>query len=501
MNICELLVRRASEYAQKPLLYFGGSSMAYGAFVEQVNRWSGMLTRLGIGDGDRVVLLARNKPEWLASFFGALGAGAIVVPINPELTPAEVGYIMDHAEPKMAVVDTDLVASLRQTRHQPRVVELTAETGRTSEWNQLVAASAPMHWKPRVDADPALIIYTSGTTGRPKGATLSHGNVIAVSTIVAEQFGITPQDITLSSGPLAFLYPLAFNCLGSFRNGASVILQERFHPKHALRAIEQSGVTIFMGVPTMYTMMLNWAEKEEVDVSSLRLCVSAGASLPWNLCVRFKERFRVPIYDLWGLTEGTPITSYDPSVEPGSRPGSCGRVLPGCQVRIEDNKGRILPPDEIGEVVASSPAVMSGYYKNPEATMAMLRNGWMYTGDLGKLDADGYLYIVGRTRDMIVRGGAKVYPAEVEDVLYGHPAVAECAVIGIPDEVFGEKVKAFIVVKPGQAVNAVEIRQHCRKSLAEYKNPDEIMFSTQLPKGPTGKILKRVLEQQCCQGR
>jgi long-chain acyl-CoA synthetase len=340
------------------------------------------------------------------------------------------------------------------------------------------------------------MFYTSGTTGRPKGAILSHGAEVFTAKMVAGHYRLGPTDVTLIPNSLSFIYPLVINCVASIYAGATVALQERFHPELCMRGIEQERATIFMGVPTMFGMMLEWAQQQTVDTSSLRFCISAGQNLSWNIASRFRERFGVSIFDLWGQTEGTPITGFDPSREKEGRPESCGRALPGCAVRVIDDAGQDLPPETIGEVLLKGPCVFLGYDKNPKATEETLRDGWVFTGDLGKLDADGCLYIVGRKRDMVIRGGANIYPVEIEEAIYAHPSVAECAVIGVPDALFGETLKAIVVVGDNLALSEAELMEHCRSRLAGYKVPAAVSFVKKLPKGPTGKILKRELRDQ-----
>ncbi|HBR47580.1 MAG TPA: hypothetical protein DEA80_22105, partial [Afipia sp.] len=318
---------------------------------------------------------------------------------------------------------------------------------------------------------------------------------------VASHFDLRRSDVTQISNSLSFIYPLVINCLASIHAGATVALQERFHPELCLRGIEEERATIFMGVPTMFNMMLDWAQNQTVNVSSLRFCISAGQNLPWNVATRFRERFGVSIFDLWGQTEGTPITGFDPARETEGRPESCGRALPDCAVRVIDDQGTDLPPDEIGEVLLTGPSLFLGYDKNPQATAETLRDGWVHTGDLGKLDADGCLYIVGRKRDMVIRGGANIYPVEIEEVIYAHPAVTECAVIGIPDEVYGETVKAVVVIGENFQLSERELIEHCRTRLATYKIPASVAFMDALPKGPTGKILKRELRDREARAR
>lgn len=485
-NLASLLSQGASLYEGRPLLRHNGASLTHAELGRQVDRLAGYLRGAGLRPGDRLLLLAANKPEWLAALFAGLRLGAIVVPVNPALAAPEIAYIVEHAAPTVAVVDAGL---------EP-LVPARADLARLrlpGDWPQVLDAPPETAVHPCGERDPAIMFYTSGTTGRPKGALLGHGAERFTAEMVASHFRIGPGDVSLIASPLSFIYPLVIDCLACLRAGATVVLQERFHPGLALRGIESERATLFMGVPTMFTMMLEWAEGREVDVSSLRFCISAGQNLPWHVARRFHERFGVVVYDLWGQTEGTPITSYDPAVEREGRPESCGRPLPGCAVRVVDDAGGDVPADAVGEVLLSSPSVMLGYYANPAATAETLRGGWIHTGDLGKLDADGYLYIVGRKRDLIIRGGANVYPIEVEEALYAHSDVLECAVVGVADERYGERVRAFVVRKPGAGASDTALLAHCRERLAEYKLPSEVVFLEALPKGPTGKILKREL--------
>ena len=490
-HIGALLADAAAHYASKPLLRYAGRDVSHAAVADAVDRATGLFRSLGLSPGDRMLLLAQNKPEWLISLFAALRAGAIVVPVNPALTGPEIAYIVEHSGPRLAVVDAALRGVL------PPGDSLTVisidEAGWGGPSGPLTDAAPDQRVATLVADDPAVMFYTSGTTGRPKGVLLSHGAEIFTARMVADHFALNPTDVSLIASPLSFIYPLAIDFLACLAAGATVILMERFHPEHVLRGIERTGATVFMGVPTMYTMMLEWADGRDVDISSLRFCISAGQNLTWSVASRFRARFGVAIYDLWGQTEGTPITSYCPALEPEGRPGSCGRALPGCGVRIIDTEGCNVGVDAVGEVLLTGPNQMLCYYRNPAATAETLRDGWIHTGDLGRLDADGYLYLVGRKRDLVIRGGANIYPSEVEEAIYGHSAVLECAVIGVPDERYGELVKAFVVVRPGLDLAEADLSTHCRARLADYKLPALFVFVDDLPKGPTGKILKRAL--------
>lgn len=493
MNVATILQDAAGYYSAKPLFRYRDRSIPYDDVLDQVARLGGRLDLDGIRPGDRVMLIAHNKPEWMVTLFAALARGAVVVPVNPALTASEIAYMVEHARPRLIVVDEELISVVPAT--DGIVVWTIARSGGT--WRQALAGRVG-----RSDilscsgSDPALIFYTSGTTGRPKGAVLSHDAELFTATMVAGHFRLCQDDVSLISNSLAFIYPLVIDCLASIHAGATVVLQERFHPELCLRGIERERASIFMGVPTMFSMMLDWAQRQAVDVSSLRFCISAGQNLPWNVAKRFRERFGVSVFDLWGQTEGTPITGYDPGRETEGRPESCGRALPGCAVRVIDDAGADAPAEAIGEILLAGANVFLGYDRNPEATAETLRDGWVYTGDLGRLDADGYLYVVGRKRDMVIRGGANIYPVEIEEAIYAHPAVAECAVIGVPDEIYGETLKAVVVVGERCTLSESELLEHCRTRLADYKIPASVRFVDALPKGPTGKILKRELRER-----
>jgi long-chain acyl-CoA synthetase len=350
MNIAQILTGAAAHYPSKPLLRFRGEDVHYGNLVTQTDALTGALLARGIGPDYRVLILARNSPQWLVTLFAALRTGALVVPVNPALTASEVGYILGHAKPSLVVLDADLRNVLPPGSRDFERLEIGEN--KSGSWFEALAAATPSQLTAERDAeDPALMFYTSGTTGRPKGAVLSHRAEQFTAELVAHHYRLGPGDISMIASPLSFIYPLVIDCLASILAGATVVLQERFHPEIALRGIEAERATIFMGVPTMYSMMLDWAEGKQVDVLSLRFGVSAGQNLPWDIVQRFRKRFGVPVYDLWGQTEGTPITGYQPDIEPEGRPESCGRVLPGCAVRVVDDNGRDLPPGEVGEVL------------------------------------------------------------------------------------------------------------------------------------------------------
>lgn len=494
MNLAELLYRARYSYATKPVIIWNDEPIGFDWLEDRVHRFAAVLRERQVLPGDRVVLLAGNRPEWIVSFFAALSVGAVVVPVNSALADREVGFIVKHCEPRIVVADAKRSVAVDEDVSYDLIKLGSAET--ESQWHDLVTAATPVSTLvPRHNDDLAVIFYTSGTTGSPKGVALSHGAQIFSTNVVLSHFHITSDDVSLICAPLPFIFHISLNFAASVSVGATVVLQARFHPELAVRGIERHKVSVVMGVPTMYIMMQDWAEKNPADTSSLRLCVAGGASLPASLLPKFKARFGVALLEQWGLTECTPVACYDPLIDADGRPKSCGPMMSWCHTRIVDDEGRDVEAGVVGELLCKSDAMMSGYYRNPEATEAAMKDGWMCSGDLAQFDEDGYLYIVGRKKDLIIRGGANIYPSDIESILYRHPDILECAVIGVPDDLFGEIVKAVVVGKPSHTVDAERIRNYCAEHLADYKVPALVEIIAELPKGPTGKILKRVLRE------
>ena len=494
MNIADILVRSAPHFERKPICIFKDEPTAYDQLSDRVRRLTAALRKRGAEKGSTVILLMQSCPEWLVSFFAIMATGATAVPINPGLAPPEVKKIANHCEAAIALVQTELAGHLEGIRSIQCFCVFDAEGH--SEWHRLCSKTAPDSVIAEMTPeDPALIYYTSGTTGLPKGVVLSHRAVLFAAEMFSRHLAISPGDRALVTGSMAFILHLIVNGLTSLNHGATLVLLERFHPEMAVQAIEKHRTTFLMAVPTAYVMMLNWMGGKRCDLSSLRFAITAGASFPAALYERAKSVFGLPIFDLWGMTECAPITSYDPKCDTEGRLNSCGRPLPGCHVRIVDDSLNDLPAGETGEVLLKSPAIMTGYFKNEKATAETIFEGWVRSGDLGKLDDDGFLYIIGRKKDLIIRGGANIYPVDIEEVLYGHAAVGECAVIGVPDQTFGEQVKAFVVIRTGMGTTEAELADYCRQNIAEYKVPAQIKIVDSLPKGPTGKILRRQLRE------
>jgi len=492
MNVSEIIERVRPLYRERTFMHFRDQAIGFDQFAAIVQESIDRLGQVGVKAGDRVVILATNKPEWLAGYFAILSLGAILVPVNPALTKAEISFIVTDCEPVAAFVDANLCDRLDA---KPDIALLTMPDARSSANPGVPSRADSVNC---VDVDPrhpAIIFYTSGTTGSPKGAVLSHQAVSSTIERTSHWIGASPQSCTLIAGSFAFIMHSTMASVASLVGGATLVLQERFHPGEALEAAKRFGVTTLMWVPTMYLMAVEWAEKHDVVLPALKVCNSGGAHLPWALCQRFKDRFGVAILNGWGMTEGTPITGYDFRIEEG-RAESIGKVLPECELIVVDDQMNEVGPDVVGQLVFRSPSNMNGYYKRPDATAETIKDGWIYSGDLGRKDADGYFYLVGRSKDMIIRGGANIYPAEIEECLAGLDAISQCAVIGVPDPRFGEQVVAFVVVKARTQATASDLSEYLTDRLASYKIPQHFEIVDSLPLGPTGKVLKRVLRDQ-----
>jgi long-chain acyl-CoA synthetase len=364
------------------------------------------------------------------------------------------------------------------------------------EFDQLLADQEPVE-EPveRTADDTAVVLYTSGTTGQPKGAELTHPNLRQNCTISSRTLAeFTHEDVLLGALPLfhTFGQTCTMNC--AVLSGATVTMIPRFDPEKALEVIERDRVTVFQGVPTMYNAMLHANRADSADLSTLRLCMSGGAAIPVELIRAFEEKFDCPILEGYGLSETSPVASFNhPDRE--RKPGSIGTPIEGVEMQVRSDDGNELPQGEVGEIVIRGHNVMKGYWNRPEASAdAIDADGWFRSGDLARVDEDGYFFIVDRKKDMVLRGGYNVYPREVEEVLYEHPAVQEAAVVGIPDDSLGEEVAAAVVVKEGESLDAQELKAFVRERVAAYKHPRKIWFVDELPKGPTGKILKREIE-------
>jgi long-chain acyl-CoA synthetase len=495
MTIPDLFAQSAGRVPERPAIIFREQRVTYRELRTRAAGAARLLLGVGIRAGDRVLLVSPNLPEFGVGYLGVLMAGAIVVPLNPLLKAEEVRYVLeDSGAAAMVGVQTSLptlqAARAALGRRCP-ILSLDGpaqgETGDLSLSQE--CGDPPSLGLPSCAAeDVAVCLYTSGTTGRPKGALLSHRNLIANLESFRAVLHVTEDDVFLAVLPLFHAYGATVLFLEPLSIGATIVVEPRFVPEAVLRAIAQNRVTFFAGVPSMYAVLAA-TPRPAADFSAWRLCISGGAPLPVGVAEAFEARYGTPIYEGYGPTECAPVLTVNPPF--GQRKlGSVGPPIPQVELRILDERGNALPPGAVGEIVARGPNVMQGYLNRPAETAEVLRDGWYHTGDLGHADEDGYYYIVDRKTDLILVGGLNVYPREVELVLGGHPAVAEAAVIGIPDPVRGEAPKAFVILRNGQDISTAELLQWCRQRLANYKVPRSIAVVPDLPRTVTGKIPK-----------
>jgi long-chain acyl-CoA synthetase len=452
------------------------------------------LRERGLGPGDHVALMIPNVPEFSIAYFGILYAGCTVVPLNVLLSAPEVAYHLQDSEARLLIAHP-LFAETAARGASEAGVPLLRSSGDAAGHESLVgmAQGTALEVMHQTEAtDTAVILYTSGTTGKPKGAELTHSNLFLNCAVVVPKLLPLAQDhVALAALPL--FHSFGQTCIqnASIANGGTFTLLPRFSAEEALAMIERDRVTLFAGVPTMYFAILHHQGKPR-DLSSLRYCMTGGAAMPVEVMRAFEEKHGVQILEGFGLSETSPIASFNMLDRP-RQPGSIGYPVWGVEMAILDDADQPLPDGERGEICVRGHNVMKGYWKRPEATKEALRNGWFHTGDIGIRDRNGSYTIVDRKKDMIIRGGFNVYPREIEEVLYGHPAVLEAAVVGVRDESHGEEVKAILALKPGHKLGAPEVIAFCKERLAAYKYPRVVEFRDVLPKGPTGKILKREL--------
>ena len=488
-NLSLVLQHAAADHGERPAVYLDGRVLSYSRLWDAAGRMTSLLSSLGIGPGDRVAVMLPNVPAFPAAFYGALAAGAVVVPVNPLLKSREVAYYLR---------DSGATVLLAWHTAADEAGKAAAETGaqviEISEpsLSALLADFAPVpEGVERADEDDAVILYTSGTTGTAKGAELTHASLRRNAWLMATTLlHAGPGDVIMGCLPLFHSFGLTCALNTTIMSGSTLTLLPRFDPGKALEIIGRDKVTIFEGVPTMYAAMLHDPAGAQADTSSLRVCVSGGAAMPVEIMGGFEQAFGCVILEGYGLSETSPVASFN-HPDKARKPGSIGTPIAGVQMRVVDPGGTELPAGEVGEVVIAGHNIMKGYWGKPEATAEAISDGWFRTGDLGRADEDGYFYIVDRKKDLIIRGGFNVYPREVEEVLYEHPAVAEVAVIGIPHDELGEEVGAAVTLKPGVTATTAELRAFAREQMAPYKYPRHVWFVPGLPKGPTGKILRR----------
>lgn len=526
----QFLQETAERVPDKKALNFMGKEMTFREILTEAKKLANYLQKLGLKKGDRVASMLPNTPQAVVTYYGTLMAGGIVVQVNPLYTERELAYQMKDSGAKFIVCldillprvskvkeETDLehIIVTRIADYLPfpknliypfiqkreyNIVVKVEETDDTHVWKNVIANSPAEYQEVEIDPeeDLALLQYTGGTTGLPKGVMLTHYNLVANVQMAKAWISKAERDKEVVLGVLPFFHVYGMTTVMnlSIMYGAKMILLPRFDAGQVLKTIQKHKPTLFPGAPTIYIGLLNHPDFEKYDLSSIKACISGSASLPLEVQERFEKRTNGKIVEGYGLTESSPVTHANPIW--GRRVnGSIGIPWPDTDAKIVKN-GTLeeVPVGEIGEIAVKGPQVMKGYWNNPEATEEVLKDGWLLTGDMGKMDEDGYFYVVDRKKDVIIAGGFNIYPREIEEVLFEHPDIVEAAVIGVPDDYRGETVKAVIVPKPGAKLDEKQLDEYCRKHLAAFKVPRIYEFREELPKSVIGKVLKRQLVEE-----
>jgi long-chain acyl-CoA synthetase len=519
LNLAHLLDHQARLTPDRLAVVLRPRTLTYRQLDAMASQVASGLRALGLGPGDHIALACPNTPHFPIAYFGILKLGAVVVPMHVLLKPREIAYHLKDSDakallvfqgtPELPMADMARAACDEATdcRH---LVVMTVDPAAQSPVERSLTLGQLMHGQPPAFAthpsapdDTAVLLYTSGTTGHPKGAELTHLNMTLNAISSRDMFmpvldpSVDARNVSLITLPLFHSTGQTCQMNAGVAGGFTLVLMPRFDPAAVLAAFEAERVNCWIGVPTMYWALLQHARQHQIDVSktaaTLRCVVSGGAPMPVAILKDFEQTFGVRVLEGYGLSETSPVACFNQLYRP-SKPGTVGLPVIACEVGIVDDDDRPLPQGSRGEVVIRGHNVMKGYYKRPAETAEALKGGWLHTGDIGVLDEDGYLSIVDRKKDLLLRGGVNVYPREVEEVLMTHPAVSLAAVIGMPDERLGEEVKAFVVLKPGAAITAEDLIAWSKNELAAYKYPRVVEFRDSLPVGPTGKVFKRALK-------
>jgi len=491
MSLARLLTDTAAEHGERTAVKLDDIDLDYRTLDEGAARVAGLLSARGVGAGDPVAIMLPNVPYFPVVYYGVLRAGGVVVPMNPLLRGREVAFHLQDSGAKLIFAWSDMAQPAEEGGQEAGAEVVAIARG---EFETLLGEHEPRREVvDRADEDTAVILYTSGTTGTPKGAELTHANLKHNVEVSTGLFDMSSDDVVF--GGLPFFHSFGQTCAlnATISRGGTLTLLPRVEPGKAFEIIQRDRVTILEGVPTMYSALLNHPAGDQADTTSLRVCVSGGSPLPGEVLRGFEDKFGAAILEGYGLSETSPVASFNhPDRE--RKVGSIGTPIEGVQMKVVDDEGNDVPQGEVGEIVIKGHNVMRGYWGREDATAEVMKDGWFHTGDMAQVDEDGYFFIVDRKKDLIIRGGYNVYPREVEEVLYTHPAVAEAAVVGVPHDDLGEEIGAAITLKEGESVDEDTLRDFIKEEVAAYKYPRLIWFVDELPKGPTGKILKREIE-------
>jgi len=490
-NLAQLVTDSADRHRDRPAIRLDDAVLTYGALDAASARVAGLLQAKGVAAGDRVAMILPNVPHFPAIYYGILRLGAVVVPLNPLLSEREVAFHVSDSGSRLLFAWHQFADVAHLGTEGSGIEVLLVEPG---PFEALLERVQPITALAERDGmDPAVLVYTSGTTGLPKGAELTHGNLLDAARVAVDLVDSGPHSVTLGALPLFHVFGMVSGLNAMMCAGGCITLLPRFDAGRALEIIERDRVNIFLGVPTMYTAMLHHPGREARDTSTLGLCVSGGAPLPVEVLHGFDRAFDCKVLEGYGLSETCGMASFNrPDRE--RKPGSIGLPVRGVQMRLVDDHDEEVAPGQVGEIVLRSPHVMRGYHDQAAATEQTMRHGWFHTGDLARMDDEGYFFIVDRKKDLIIRGGYNVYPREVEEVLYEHPAIQNAAVIGLPDPSLGEEVAAVVTLRAGRRATEEDLVAFVKKRVAAYKYPRRLWIVDELPLGPTGKVLKRAIQ-------
>ncbi|MGZ6235911.1 MAG: AMP-binding protein [Syntrophales bacterium] len=479
MSLGRMLEESAHHYPNNAATIYDGKSLTYGALHSAVNSLGNELRNRDIQKGDKVAIMLPNCPEFVISYFAVHKIGAVAVTVNILSTPYELRHLLGNSDTKCLITETPLAKRYEEIKDDiPLCKHIITTSGldTSSQFREIIEKGPFTLEMPEIaDDDPAVMIYTAGLTGRPLGAVLTQRNLRTQSNLVSDLYHTTGKDRSFAIIPLFHAFGAAVNMLGAIRIGAGIVLMDRFTMEAILGSIEKDKVTYIAAVPRLFLGMIMYPDAEKYDLSSLDFCITGGSTMPPDFIPMFEHKFKCILREGYGLTEASPVCSVGMR-DKVHKPGSIGTVMPDVEAMIVDDRGNEVPRGEIGELVIRGVNVMKGYYKNEEATAQVIRNGWLYTSDLAKIDEDGYIFLTGRKKRMIITSGFNVYPREVEIVLGLHPAVQASMVVGKPDLMRGEIVTALIVRNPDIPVNERELTRHCRYYLSSYKVPRAIEF-------------------------
>jgi long-chain acyl-CoA synthetase len=492
LNLASIVTETAGRLPDNPAVRLGGGELSYAELDDRSARLATLLREKGVERGDRVGVMLPNVLEFPISYYGVLRAGAVVVPMNVLLKRREIAFYLEDSGAELLLAWHGFVEEARDGAADAGAELIEVEP---ASFSATLSDLEPTPGLVETDEDDtAVILYTSGTTGKPKGAELTHQNLHRNADVTCRTTAeIGPGDVVLGSLPLFHSFGQTVSMNASLMVGACLTLLPKFDPADALETMQRDRVTHFYGVPTMYGALLHHPGREEFDTSAVRICITGGASMPVEVLRGFEEAFGCLVLEGYGLSETSPVSSSNhPDRE--RKPGSIGTPLEGVEMQVVDEDDNPVPQGEVGEIVIRGHNIMKGYWQRPDATEEAMRGGWFHSGDMARMDEEGYFYIVDRKKDLIIRGGYNVYPREVEEVLYEHPKIREAAVVGVPHDEWGEEIGACVVCHEGEELGADEVSEYVKERIAAYKYPRLVWFSEELPKGPTGKILKREIE-------